>query len=99
MSNKDYKENGIVYNLDNIFDYMKKDYWDADDLKFDFWFRLQRHDQIFYKVMELNNIKLGNRHHEENKYNVDCTKKLLEEMKEKRKGHNIQLLWNDSDEE
>ena len=29
-------------------------YWDGDDLKFDFWYRLHRHQQIFYEVMKLN---------------------------------------------
>jgi hypothetical protein len=98
-TNTDYKENGNVYNLNNIYEYLEKDYWDADDLKFDFWFRLQRHQQIFYEVMKRNNIKLGNRHNEENKNKIDCTQKLLEEMKEKNKNHNVVLLWNDSDDE
>ena len=98
-TNTDYKENGNVYNLNNIYEYLEKDYWDADDLNFDFWFRLQRHQQIFYEVMKRNNIKLGNRHNEENKNKIDCTQKLLEEMKEKNKNHNVVLLWNDSDDE
>ena len=39
--NKDYICNGIVYNLDNIWEYMEKNYWDTNDLKFDFWYRSQ----------------------------------------------------------
>ena len=99
MANTDYKENGNVYNLNNIYDYLEKDYWDADDLKFDFWFRLQRHQQIFYEVMKRNNIKLGNVDNEKNKNKKDCTNELLEKMKEKNKNNNVQLLWNDSDDE
>ena len=29
MENKDYVVNGVVYNLNNIWNYMDKDYWDA----------------------------------------------------------------------
>jgi hypothetical protein len=99
-TNTDYKENGNVYNLNNIYEYLEKDYWDADDLNFDFWFRLQRHQQIFYEVMKRNNIKLGNvDNSDDNKNKIDCTQKLLEEMKEKNKNHNVELLWDDSDDE
>ena len=90
--NKDYIVNGIVYNLNNIMEYMDKDYWDADDLKFDFWYRLQRHQQIFYEVMKLNNIKLGN-----NNIDKDSTNELLEAMKEKNKNYNVKILWDDDD--
>ena len=90
MKNKDYIVNGNIYNLNNIWEYMDKDYWDADDLKFDFWYRLQRHQQIFYEVMKLNNINFNNNDNYE-----DCTKELVEEMKEKNKNYNIEIIWED----
>lgn len=90
--NKDFIDNGNVYNLDNIWEYMEKDYWDADDLKFDFWYRLQRHQRIFYKVMELNNIKLG---YSKYKNAVDCTEEILKEMEEKRKKNKVKIIWED----
>jgi hypothetical protein len=87
----DYDENGNIYNLNNIWDYMEKDYWDIDDYKYyDFWGRMIRHNQIFYKVMELNGITLGHK-----KSGKDCTKKLLEEMKEKNKNYKVQIIWED----
>jgi hypothetical protein len=89
MKNNDYIVNDIVYNLDNIWEYMDKDYWDSDDLKFDFWYRLQRHQQIFYEVMKLNDVKFNNNNHK------DHTKELLEEMKEKNKNYSIEIIWND----
>ena len=82
MENTNYINNGVVYNLNNI--------WDADDLKFDFWYRLQRHQQIFYEVMKLNNIKLGIDNEDK-----DCTKELLEKIKQKNKKYNVKILWND----
>lgn len=89
--NKDYVENGNVYNLNNIWEYMDKDYWDADDLKFDFWYRLQRHNQIFYKVMELNGKKINNN----NIGGKDHTKELLEKMTENNKNYNVEIIWED----
>ena len=89
MENKDYIVNGIVYNLNNIWDYMDKDYWDADDLKFDFWYRLQRHQQIFYEVMKLNGKNFNNN------IGKDCTKELLKEMKEKNKNYQCEIIWDD----
>ena len=93
MENKNYINNGIVYNLNNIWEYLDKDYWDADDLKFDFWYRLQRHQQIFYEVMKINNIKLGN----DNENYKDHTKELLDEMKENNKHYNVKILWDDEE--
>ena len=90
MENKDYIVNGVVYNLKNIWDYMDKDYWDADDLKFDFWYRLQRHQQIFYEVMKLN----GKNFNDNNNYK-DHTKELLEKMKEINKNYNVEIIWED----
>ena len=87
---KDYVVNGNVYNIDNIWDYMEKDYWDEDDLKFDFWYRLYRHEQIFYKVMDLNG-KIFNSSNE----GIDQTKRLLEELKEKNKHYTVEMLWED----
>lgn len=75
----DYVVNGITYNVKNIREYMKKDYWDADDLKFDFWFRLLRHQEIFNKVMELNGLVKSN--YAEN----DNTEILIQQMIEKNK--------------
>lgn len=90
MDNKDYVVNGVVYNLNNIWDYMDKDYWDGDDLKFDFWYRLQRHQQIFYEVMKLNGKNLNN-----NINYKDYTKELLDELIEKNKDYNIEIIWED----
>ena len=87
---KDYVVNGNVYNIDNIWDYMEKDYWDEDDLRFDFWYRLHRHEQIFYIVMELNG-KIFN----SSKEGKDHTKELLEELKEKNKHYTVEILWED----
>lgn len=89
---KDYIENGVVYNLDNIWDYMEKDYWDEDDLKFDFWYRLYRHKQIFYKVMELNGKNLKNNTGIDYK---DCTQELLDKMAEDNKDYKIEIIWED----
>ena len=86
---KDYIVNGVKYNLNNIWEYMDKDYWDADDLKFDFWYRLQRHQQIFYEVMKLNGKDFNNNN------GKDYTKELLEEMKKKNKNHIIEIIWED----
>ena len=69
---------------------MEKDYWDEDDLKFDFWYRLHRHEQIFYKVMDLNG-KIFN----SSKEGIDHTKRLLEELKEKNKHNTVEMLWED----
>lgn len=90
MENKDYIINGNVYNLNNIWEYMDKDYWDEDDLKFDFWYRLQRHQQIFYEVMKINGKNFYN-----NNIGKDYTKELLEEMKEKNKNYTIEIIWED----
>ena len=90
MENKDYVLNGNVYNLDNIWDYMDKDYWDADDLKFDFWYRLQRHQQIFYEVMKLN----GKIFNDNNNYK-DYTRELIDRMTELNKDYNIEIIWED----
>ena len=57
---KDYKCNGVIYNLDNIMEYMQKDYCNEEDLNFDFWYRLQRHQEIFNKVMEINGLVKNN---------------------------------------
>ena len=48
----EYEYNGTKYNLDNL-----KDYQDADDLKFVFWYRMHIHNMIINKVLELNGIK------------------------------------------
>ena len=55
-----YTVNGITYNMDNIMEYMKKDYWDVDDLKFNFWFRMDKHQYIINKVLELNGFVKNN---------------------------------------
>ena len=92
MENKDYVVNGIVYNLNNIWEYMDKDYWDADDLKFDFWYRLQRHQQIYYEVMKLNGKNVNGNN------NVNCkdhTQELLDKMTEDNKHYNIKIVWED----
>jgi len=89
MENKDYIVNGNVYNLKNIWEYMDKDYWDDDDLRFDFWYRLQRHQQIFYEVMKINGKNF------KNYIGKDYTKELLEEMKEKNKNYVIEIIWED----
>ena len=85
----DYIENNVVYNLQNIWDYVENiEFWDNDDHKFDFWYRFHKHNRIFYKVMELNG-KLINE-------NVkDCTEELVEEMKERNKNYNVELIWED----
>ena len=95
MEIKNYIENGVVYNLSNIYEYLDKDYWDADDLKFDFWYRLRRHQQIFYKVMEMNNIQLG---HNTDNYK-DNTQKLLDEMTERNKNYNVKIIWDDDNDD
>ncbi len=91
---KDYKCNGVIYNLDNIWQYMEKDYWDVDDLKFDFWYRLTRHQEIFNKVMEINGLVKSNFTGNDNTY------KLKQELIEKNKGIapveiNWDFEWND----
>ena len=90
IENKDYVVNGNVYNLNNIWEKMDEDYWDADDLKFDFWYRLYRHKQIFYEVMKLNGKILNN-----NKNYKDNTKELIDKMTELNKDYNIEIIWED----
>jgi hypothetical protein len=89
MENKDYVVNGVVYNLNNIWNYMDKDYWDADDLKFDFWYRLQRHQQIFYEVMKLNGKNFNNNNYK------DHTQELLDKLIEQNKDYNVEIIWDD----
>lgn len=89
MENKDYVVNGVVYNLNNIWNYMDKDYWDADDLKFDFWYRLQRHQQIFYEVMKLNGKNFNNNNYK------DHTQELLDKLIEQNKDYNVEIIWED----
>lgn len=70
----------------------------GDDLKFDFWFRLQRHQQIFNEVMKRSgNVK-------NNFSGNDCTEKLLQEMYEKNKGLkpmelNLDFDWSENDDD
>ncbi len=90
MMDKNYIVNGNIYNLDNIWDYMDKDYWDTDDLKFDFWFRLNRHSGIFYEVMNLN----GKKFNDNNNYK-DNTQQILNKMTELNKDFNIEIIWED----
>ena len=90
MNNKDYIVNGIIYNLNNIWEYMDKDYWDGDDLKFDFWYRLQRHQQIFYEVMKLNGKFLN-----DNINYKDNTQELLDKLIEQNKDYNVEIIWED----
>lgn len=73
----DYKFNGNTYNLSNIRQYMDKDYWDADDLKFDIWFRLLKHQDIINKVMELNGMVSDNFSGNDNTYRLK--QKIIEE--------------------
>ena len=89
MENKDYIVNGVVYNLNNIWNYMDKDYWDADDSKFDFWYRLQRHQQIFYEVMKLNGKYFNNNNYK------DHTQELLDKLIEQNKDYNVKIIWED----
>lgn len=90
MTDKDYIENGITYNLDNIWEYMEKDYWDSDDLKFDFWYRMLRHQQIFNEVMERNGLIKSNYSEK------DCTPKLLKKLKKKNKKYKfIKGVWEE----
>ncbi len=91
---KSYKENGNIYNLENIWEWMELDYWDDVDEKFDFWGRLMRHQQIFNKVMELNGK------YKSNYEGKDCTKELLEELRKKNEKYQpIIIVWDDSDDE
>ena len=90
MNNKDYIVNGIIYNLNNIWEYMDKDYWDGDDLKFDFWYRLQRHQHIFYEVMKLNGKFLN-----DNINYKDNTQELLDKLIEQNKDYNVEIIWED----
>lgn len=94
METKNYICNGIVYNLNNIWDYMEKDYWDSDDLKFDFWYRLLRHQDIFNEVMKINGLVKSNF------TGTDCTEKLKQEIYEKNKNQkpikiDLDFNWDD----
>lgn len=68
--------NGLT--LDNMWEYLEKDYWDADDLKFDFWFRLQRHQKMIFDLLEKNGIM-------SNKIVGDDIEQLKKEIIEKNK--------------
>jgi spermidine/putrescine-binding protein len=68
---------------------MDKDYWDTDDLKFDFWYRLQRHQQIFYEVMKLNGKNFNNNNYK------DHTQELLDKLIEQNKDYNVEIIWED----
>jgi hypothetical protein len=74
----DYIHNGTKYNLSNLKDYIQKDFWDSDDLKFDFWYRMHIHNMIVNKVLELNGIK-------SNPYTEDNSERLKKEISEKNK--------------
>lgn len=92
MSNKNYINNGVNYNLDNIWDYLRKDYWDDEDLKFDFWYRLLRHQEIFNEVMKINGLNKSNFNGKDN------THKIKEELIQKNKEFEslmIDLEWED----
>ena len=81
---------GITFNLNNIWEYMDKDYWDTDDLKFDFWYRLQRHNRIFYEVMKLNGKTFN-----DNIIYVDNTQELLDKLNKENKDYNVEIIWED----
>lgn len=83
-----YTVNGVTYNMDNIMEYMKKDYWDADDLKFGFWFRMDKHQGIINKVLELNGLVKSNF------TGYDNTNRLKAEMEEKNKQCKYELDLN-----
>ena len=90
MEYKNYTENGVIYNLENIWNYVENiEYWDCDDFKFDFWFRLNKHQRIFYEVMKLNGKLINNHNYE------DSTQKLLNELIEKNKDNHIEIIWDD----
>ena len=90
-----YTVNGVTYNMDNIMEYMKKDYWDADDLKFGFWFRMDKHQGIINKVLELNGLVKSNF------TGNDHTNRLKAEMEEKNREYaekmdlNLDFNWGD----
>ena len=42
--------------MDNIWEYLEKDFWDIDDLKFDFWTRMSRHQMIVNEVFQRNGV-------------------------------------------
>jgi len=87
----DYIYNGIIYNLENIKEYMEKDYWDSDDLKFDFWFRLLKHQDIINNVMKLNGLIKSNFN---NKDNTDYLKQEIKEKNKHFKPIEINIDWN-----
>ena len=85
---KDYVYNGQKYNLNNLEDYIKKDYWDADDLKFDFWYRMHIHNMIINEVLELNGIK-------SNTIDIDNSDRLKKEIIDKNKDYKpMKLTFN-----
>jgi hypothetical protein len=48
----DFVYNGNKYNLENLKDYIEKDYLDGDDIKFDFWCRMYIHNMIILKKIK-----------------------------------------------
>lgn len=85
----DYIENNVVYNLENIWNYVENiEFWDNDDNKFDFWYRFHKHNRIFYKVMELNGKLI-------NENIKDCTEELIKQMEIDNKNNNVELIWDD----
>lgn len=90
----EYEYNGTKYNLENLKEYIKKDYWDADDLKFDFWYRMHIHNMIINKVLELNGIK-------SNPIEIDNSEKMKERIISKNKNITLtepfELVFNFDD--
>jgi hypothetical protein len=94
LPSKIYRYKGIDFNLDNILTYMEYDYWDIDETKFDFWFRLSSHQTVFNKVLKINgygiNKNIGND-------DIEKYKKELEETAKKYPQIELDLNfdWND----
>jgi hypothetical protein len=50
-------QNELENNMNKIWDYLKKEYWEDDDLKFDFWYRIQKHQNLIFELLKKKGIK------------------------------------------
>ncbi len=69
-------QNELENNMNKIWDFLKKEYWEDDDLKFDFWYRIQKHQILIFELLNKKGIKSNN-------ILIDNSERLKEEIKQK----------------
>jgi hypothetical protein len=69
-------QNELENNMHKIWYYLKKEIWEDDDLKFDFWYRIQNHQILIFELLNKKGIKSNN-------ILIDNSERLKEEIKQK----------------